>query len=100
MYRKVLLEMLLDHPMTLSAIAQQMDTAPRDVEQDLQHLLKSLKHMPYRVNITPAHCRHCGFVFDHDKLHKPGRCPACRKSWIAEPYISIERTGKAHGDGR
>jgi len=89
-YRKDLISILLGKPRTIAELAYLLDEAPRDVEQHLQHLLKSLKRMPYHAVIEPATCRRCDFVFRRDKLRKPGKCPNCKGSWINEPQISIE----------
>ena len=90
MFRKDLLEMLRIAPRSVAEIAAQLEIEPRDVEDDLRHLLKSVRHTGYRVTITPARCRHCGFNFRDDKLHKPGKCPRCRQTWISPPLIYIE----------
>ncbi len=79
-----------DHPATLRELAVMLGQHPKDVEDDVRHLLKSLRNMPYRAEITPARCRKCGFAFQKDKLHKPGKCPRCNGTWITEPMISIE----------
>jgi hypothetical protein len=82
--------MLHDQPASLHELALLLGVHPKEVENDLHHLIKSLKNMPYHAIITPATCRKCGFVFHKDKLHKPGKCPACKGTWISEPLISIE----------
>lgn len=91
MFRKALLEMLLDNPMTLSQIAELVEQSPKEVEADINHLLKSLRHTPYRAVHVAARCRSCGFVFHQEKLHKPGKCPRCKSTWISEPQIGIEQ---------
>jgi len=90
MYRKDFLPILMGHPHSINELALLLDEEPKEVEQDLNHFLKSLKRMPYHAVIEPAVCRHCGFVFHHDKLRKPGKCPQCKGTWIREPQISIE----------
>ena len=90
MFRKDLLEMLRSAPRSVADIAAQLELEPRDVEDDLRHLLKSVRLTGYRVTITPARCRHCGFIFNADKLHKPGKCPLCRETWISSPLIHIK----------
>lgn len=92
MFRKDLIGILHNHPTSLHELALQLDEHPRELEDDLRHLIRSLKHMPYHARITPAACRQCGFVFSKDKLHKPGKCPGCHGSWISEPLISIEES--------
>ncbi|MGA9031278.1 MAG: hypothetical protein WB402_01995 [Sulfuricaulis sp.] len=90
MFRKDLLEMLRSAPRSVADIAAHLELEPRDVEDDLWHLLKSVRHTGYRVTITPARSRHCGFIFNADKLHKPGKCPLCRETWINPPLIHIK----------
>lgn len=92
MYRKDLTELLLERPWGLTELAQRLESRPKELEDDLRHLLRSVKHQGYRAVIEPARCRHCGFTFNRDKLHKPGKCPQCRHTWILEPRIHLERT--------
>jgi len=65
---------------------------PRELEDKLHHLIRSLKNLPCHAIITPATCRKCGFVFHRDKLHRPGKCPRCHGAWISEPLIRIEES--------
>ena len=90
MYRKGLIGMLRDHPVSIHELAMILGLPPKDVKDDVQHLIKSLRNMPYRAVVIPATCRKCGFAFHKDKLHKPGKCPRCNSTWISEPVISIE----------
>lgn len=89
MYRKALIDLLRNNPMTLYEIAKPLDLKPKDVEDDLRHLQKTLKHESYRLVIHPARCQKCGFVFGTEHLHKPGKCPACKGTWIEEPTFEI-----------
>ena len=98
MFRKDLIPVLLDNPMTLAKIARLMDEPPKDVEDHLEHLLKSLKHTEYVADIYPAECRRCDFVFGTDKLHKPSKCPKCKATWLTEPEIGIKRKKTAEED--
>jgi len=93
MFRKDLLELLRVAPRSVTDIATLLELEPKDVEDDLRHLLKSIRHGGYRVTVTPARCRHCGFTFHADKLHKPGKCPRCRHTWISPPLFFIEGPG-------
>jgi transcriptional regulator len=90
MFRKGLIELLHNHPRSVTDLARLLGETPRDVENGLQHLQKSLKNSSYQMTIIPAACRKCGFVFDRQKLRKPGKCPACKGTWISEPLIGIE----------
>lgn len=90
MFRKDLIPRLRHHPTSLHELSEMLEEPVKDVEADLQHLLRSLRHEPWRAVITPAHCNKCGFVFNKEKLHKPGKCPRCKGTWISEPRILIE----------
>ena len=59
MFRKNLIELLLGNPMTVSQIARLVDESPRQVADDLKHLLRSLKHTEYKAVVEPARCRAC-----------------------------------------
>jgi predicted Zn-ribbon and HTH transcriptional regulator len=90
MYRRDYIDLLRNRPVSLHQLASLLGSDAREVEQDLRHLFKSLRNTPCQALIQPARCRKCGFIFQRDKLHKPGKCPACRSTWIREPLISIE----------
>ena len=90
MYRKELIPLLLRRAWTVSELAEHLDVDTREMADDLVHLERSLRHLPYRMQITPAQCRKCGFVFDRERLRKPGKCPSCRGTWISEPQIGLE----------
>jgi len=92
-FRKELLEHLRGRMVPLSELARAEGIRPKDLEQELQHLEKSLRREGLRLLIDPAECRKCGFVFGRRKLHKPGRCPQCRSTWIDEPRVGVEPRG-------
>jgi len=89
---------LLREPRSVHALARELELSPGEVEDDLAHLLKSLRHSDaYRAVVTPARCRHCGFTFHGDRLGKPGKCPQCRHTWIEAPMIRIEPRESSKG---
>ncbi|MGD9164820.1 MAG: hypothetical protein PVF13_08685 [Chromatiales bacterium] len=69
MFRKDLIDLLQHHPATLRELSEQLEEPVKDMESDLRHLLKTLRHLPYRAVVTPARCNKCNFVFHKDKLH-------------------------------
>ena len=91
MFRKDLIPLLENNPMSVAQIARQVGETPREVETDLSHLLKSLKHSDYVAIIEPGRCRKCGFEFDAGKLSKPSKCPECRATWVLEPRVLLRR---------
>ncbi len=91
MFRKSLVEILLGNPMTVSQIARLVDESPSRVADDLNHLLRSLRHTEYKAVMEPARCRSCGFEFSAAKLAKPSKCPECHSTWVLEPRIGIQQ---------
>ena len=90
MFRKELLRILQENYVSLSQLAREQEMTQRELEDDLRHLFKSIRHGPHKPVIIPARCRKCGFSFSKDKLRKPGKCPQCHGTWISEPLIRIE----------
>jgi predicted Zn-ribbon and HTH transcriptional regulator len=87
--RKQLLDVLSREPRSVSSLAREMGLSRADVEDALRHMIRSARAAGQDIVVTPARCRSCGFVFDEDKLTKPGKCPSCRKSRIFEPQIAV-----------
>lgn len=87
--------MLLGRWMTVNEISREVEQPGKATLDDLEHLLKSLKHTEYEATVAPARCRKCGFEFGTDKLRKPSKCPKCKDTWISEPRIKIERRGES-----
>jgi len=95
MFRKDLIDLLLGNPMGVSQIAREIKESPSQIADDLQHLLRSLKHTEYSAIVEPARCRACGFEFSKEKLTKPSKCPECHSTWILEPKIAIQTKNPA-----
>jgi predicted Zn-ribbon and HTH transcriptional regulator len=75
--------------MRVTEIAKLYGIPLKEVADDLQHLMRTVKKSAYRVQVYPAACRKCDFVFSVEKLTKPGKCPRCRGTWIEEPLVEI-----------
>ena len=85
---------VLTVPRTASWLARELGLRRGDVEEDLRHAIVSARAAGESVVIEPAKCKACGFLFDADRLSKPGKCPACRGTRIFEPLISIAPDGE------
>jgi predicted Zn-ribbon and HTH transcriptional regulator len=90
-FRRDLVTLLLDRSLTVQDLARDLDLRPRELAEDLTHLTRSLRRSPYRLIVTPARCRKCGFRFGEERLLKPGKCPACRGTWMTEPVLRLQR---------
>ena len=82
---------VLAQPRTVSSLARELGLHRGDVEEDVRHAIRSARTAGERIEIEPARCKQCGFVFDADRLSKPSKCPECRGTRIFEPLISIRR---------
>jgi len=87
--RRHLIELLSDAPRSVSSIAREMGLHRGDAEEDLRHALRSAVAAGHQVEVIPARCKTCGFVFADDRLVKPGRCPSCKGSRLFEPQIRL-----------
>jgi imidazolonepropionase-like amidohydrolase/predicted Zn-ribbon and HTH transcriptional regulator len=87
--RRQLIELLSNAPRSVSSVAREMGLRRRDAEADLRHALRSAIAAGHHVEVIPARCKDCGFVFADDRLVKPGRCPSCKGSRLFEPQIRV-----------
>jgi predicted Zn-ribbon and HTH transcriptional regulator len=90
-FRRHLVDLLSREPRSASSIARKLGMTRGQVEYDLRHALRSARAAGHQVEVIPARCRQCGFVFSEDKLAKPSRCPACKATRLFEPMIRIAR---------
>jgi transcriptional regulator len=88
--RRVISELILDQPLSAREISVQAHITEKDVYSHLEHIRLSLHAVGSHLEVTPAECRSCGFVFTkRDRLAPPGRCPLCRCETIFEPLFTI-----------
>ncbi|MFZ2198891.1 MAG: hypothetical protein WAV13_14225 [Thermodesulfovibrionales bacterium] len=76
--------------LTAKDISAEVRIPEKEVYGHLEHIQKSLSKTGQHLNIKPAECLKCGFIFTkRDKLKTPGRCPVCHEEHIQEPFFSI-----------
>jgi hypothetical protein len=86
---------LEEAPATARDLSAIVGIPERDVALHLEHLARSLRHSGGRLEVEPAACLACGFVFEgRRKLTRPGRCPECYGRRITLPVFRIDS-----GDG-
>jgi predicted Zn-ribbon and HTH transcriptional regulator len=90
-FRRDLVRILSEHSRSASSIARELGVDRREVEDHLNHAIRSARAGGHRVIVEPARCRQCGFTFSEDKLSKPGKCPECHGARLFEAQIRIER---------
>lgn len=87
--RRQLIELLSHESRSVSSLARELGLRRGNVDQDLRHAVRSAMSAGHRVEVIPARCKDCGFVFGPERLSKPGRCPSCKGSRLFEPLIRL-----------
>ncbi len=90
-FRKQLIDLLSYEPRSVSSLAREMGMSRGDMADDLRHAIRSAHAQGHDIQVVPARCKSCDFVFGQDKLSKPSRCPACKGTRLFEPMIHIAR---------
>lgn len=76
--------------LTAKDISAEVRIPEKEVYEHLEHIQKTLSKTGQHLNIKPAECLKCGFIFSkRDRLKTPGRCPVCHEEHIQEPFFSI-----------
>ena len=89
--RQRLRAILEEESLSARELSGMVGVPEREVYGHLEHLRLSLRGSGRELAVAPARCRQCGFLFrKRDRLGKPGRCPQCRQTSIAEPLFRIE----------
>jgi predicted Zn-ribbon and HTH transcriptional regulator len=87
--RRHLIDLLSQEPRSVSSLARELAMTRGDVEDDLRHAIRSARAQGHDVQVIPARCKRCGFVFGDEKLSKPSRCPACKGTRLFEPMLLV-----------
>ena len=90
--RRTISELILDQTLSAREISVQAHITEKDVYSHLEHIRLSLHAGGCCLEVIPAECSSCGFVFaKRDRLTPPGRCPICRHETIIDPLFAIRR---------
>jgi predicted Zn-ribbon and HTH transcriptional regulator len=90
--RQDIIELMKRDPMTPFEISGFLGISEREAAFHLEHALVSAVRN-YRVEVTPAHCKACGYVFrDRNRVARPSRCPRCKAGRVEAAMYRL--TGK------
>jgi hypothetical protein len=93
--RARLRRVLSEGAFTAHELSGRVGISEKDVASHLEHLARSLRGGGERLEIEPAKCLACGFVFqERTRLTTPSRCPRCRDAAIRPPRFHVP--GAAH----
>ena len=88
--RQRMIALLEDEACDVRDISKALHISEKEVGDHLEHIRRSLSATRQKLEIRPAECLACGFVFeDRSRFSRPGRCPRCRESRISMPRFYI-----------
>ena len=88
--RQKIISLLIYEELSAREISGQVGISEKEVNEHLAHIARSVASQNKRVEITPADCQNCGYVFeDRRRFTRPGRCPRCKKSHVRSPRFRI-----------
>ncbi len=77
--------------LTAKELSARVGIPEKDVAGHLEHLEKSLRAGGAQLDVIPAECLSCGFIFrDRKRLTRPGSCPECRSTRIDPPAFRVK----------
>ncbi len=93
--RKAMIALLRENSVTAQEISGAIGIPEKEVYRHLEHIRRSLRGSGVVLEVTPARCRKCRFVFaGRERLTSPTKCPVCRHEAISEPLFAVrEREG-------
>lgn len=72
-------------------LAAAASISEKDVAEHLEHLARSLPREGLKLEVNPASCLACEFVFtDRARLTAPSACPSCRSERVAPPTFAVK----------
>ena len=72
-------------------VSSEVGISEKEVYGHLDHISRTMITTGRHLEVTPAECKKCGFVFSkRERLKKPGKCPICRGESIRELLFAIE----------
>ncbi|MEM7151528.1 MAG: transcriptional regulator [Myxococcota bacterium] len=91
--RDKLSEALQRVPMTTLQLSGEVGIPQGEVGKHLEHLARSLPHRGLALEVEPARCLKCEFIFgDRARFKRPSRCPECRSERIQPARFSVHET--------
>lgn len=88
--RHAIIDLLRVQTFSAQDISGEVRIPEKEVYGHLEHIRQSIHASGAVLQVTPAECLSCGFVFTkRDRLSPPSRCPICRHEAILDPLFTI-----------
>jgi len=89
--RQKIIELLREGEMDARDLSREASIREKEVYDHLVHIARSLAAKGSKLEIHPAQCLSCGYVFkERQRFTRPGRCPHCKNSHLQSPSYYIE----------
>ena len=76
--------------MTLQEMADLTNFAVKTIANDLDSVRKSIKSENKRIEVNPATCMGCNYIFSgRNRISDPSKCPECHSERIAPQKFRI-----------
>lgn len=90
--RHAISELIGKQTFSALALSAEISIPEKEVYGHLEHIRRSIHPSGALLQVTPAECLKCGFVFSkRDRLTPPSRCPICRHEAILAPLFAIRK---------
>jgi predicted Zn-ribbon and HTH transcriptional regulator len=90
--RQEVAELLTGRPWSFEELRAALAVSVHTLEDDLQHLERSLRRGDRRLAVTACRCSGCGYEFRGRaprRFRTPGRCPRCRGEHIRDAQLAV-----------
>jgi predicted Zn-ribbon and HTH transcriptional regulator len=88
--RQAIRRLLAAAPCTAHDLSALVRLPEKEIVPHLEHLARSLRGASERLEVEPAQCDDCGYVFrDRRRLARPSACPMCRSQRLSAPVFRI-----------
>ena len=88
--RQQLVDILNEREITAIDLSGDVGIGEKEVYEHLPHISRSVASQGKTLDIEPARCLKCGYVFEGRKrFTRPGRCPQCRETHIRRPTFRV-----------
>jgi len=97
--RQGIISLLRRDDATAMDISAEIGLPVNEVYDHLSHIRHSLQRTGELLQVLPAACKNCGFVFaKRGRYKRPGRCPVCRGQSISQPRYRIATEERASSE--
>lgn len=88
--RELIIEMLEEKSMSIREMADILNLPVKTVTQDLDSVRKTIRSESKKIEVQPAKCKACNYVFiGRSRISDPHKCPKCHSERIEPQNFRI-----------